>query len=159
VAPPHIVFAVLPLSLFLFKLVKMFSLYRLRLAASLRQSLAAGLAGLSLSHTIARAILAGFITRHIGFFRTPKCASSNRVLQALLDTREELLFLVALGLSAIMVLQRPDGEMLDIRVWSLVLLVQAIPYAAAGLVSFLSGLPGLPAALIGPMQELTDQRA
>lgn len=159
VAPPHIVFAVLPLSLFLFKLVKMFTLYRQRLAASLRQSLAAGLAGLSLSHTIARAILAGFITRHIGFFRTPKCAATNRVLQALQDTREELLFLVALGLAAIMVLQRPDGGMLDIRVWSLVLLVQAIPYAAAGLVSFISGLPGLPAALIGPMQELTDQRA
>lgn len=159
VAPPHIVFSVLPLTLFLFKLVKMFSLYRQRLAASPRQSLAAGLAGLALSHTIARAILAGFITRHIGFFRTPKCASTNRVLQALMDTREELLFLVALGLSAVMVLQRPDGGMLDIRVWSLVLLVQAIPYAAAGVVSFLSGLPGLPATLIGPMQELTDQRA
>jgi exo-beta-1,3-glucanase (GH17 family)/cellulose synthase/poly-beta-1,6-N-acetylglucosamine synthase-like glycosyltransferase len=157
VAPPHVVFAVLPLSLFVFKLIKMLSLYRLRLAASIRQSLAAGLAGLSLSHTIARAILAGFVTRHIGFFRTPKCASSNRIVRALLDAREELLFLVALGLAAFMVLQRPDSDMLDIRVWALVLLVQAIPYAAAGLVSLISGMPGLPAGLIGPMQKMSDQ--
>ena len=80
------------------------------------------------------------------------------MLQALLDTREELLFLVALVLAAVMVLQRPDGGMLDIRVWSLVLLVQGVPYAAAGLVSLISGMPGLPASLIGQMRQLTDQR-
>jgi len=155
VAPPHIVFAILPLALFVFKLVKMLTLYRQRLAASLIQSVAAGLCGLALSHTISRAILAGFITRHIGFFRTPKCARTHRLVRALQDAREELLILVALGLSAWAVLQRPDGAMLDIRVWSLVLAVQGIPYAAAVLVSLISGLPRLPAKPIGPMRPIT----
>ena len=84
--------------------------------------------------------------------------SAGMDLRALLDAREELLILVALVLAAFTVLQRPDSDMLDIRVWAVVLLVQSIPYAAAGLVSLISGMPGLPAGLIGPMQKLSDRR-
>ena len=53
-------FSVLPLSLFAFKLVKMVHLYRTRVGANLSQTLAAGIAGLSRSHTIGSAIVAGF---------------------------------------------------------------------------------------------------
>jgi cellulose synthase/poly-beta-1,6-N-acetylglucosamine synthase-like glycosyltransferase len=155
VAPPHIIFAVLPLTLFLFKISKMFFLYRLRVGASLRQSLAAGLAGLALSHVIARAMLTGFVTRHIGFFRTPKRAQAHGVLQALLDAREELLFLAAMLLAAFAVTQRIDGDMLDIRIWSLMLLIQGVPYAAAGLLSLISAAPRLPGGLVGAMHRLT----
>jgi hypothetical protein len=49
---------------------------------------------------------------------------------------------------------RPDGDMLDIRVWSAVLIMQCVPYAAAVLVSLISGLPQLPARLIGVMRSL-----
>ena len=42
--------------------------------------------------------------------------------------------------------------MLDVRVWSLMLLMQGIPYAAAGLVSLISAAPRLPGWLIGPMR-------
>lgn len=157
VAPPHIIFAVLPLTLFVFKSLKMFFLYRQRLSANLRQSLAAGLAGLALSHVIARAMLTGFITRGVGFFRTPKRAKANALLQALIDSREELLFLVALALAAYTVVKRPDGTMLDIRVWSLVLWVQCVPYTAAVLVSLISGMPWLPAKLIGKMRPLASE--
>ena len=154
VAPPHIIFAILPLTLFVFKSLKMFFLYRRRVAANMRQSLAAGLAGLALSHVIAQAMLTGFITRGIGFFRTPKRAKANALLQALLDSREELLFLIALVLAAYAVLQRPDGVMLDIRVWALVLSVQSVPYAASVLVSLISGMPWLSARLVGKMRPL-----
>ena len=155
VAPPHVIFAVLPLTLFGFKMSKMFFLYRLRVRASLRQSLAAGLAGLALSHVIARAMLTGFITRRIGFFRTPKKAAAHGVFQALVDAREELLFLAAMLLAAFAVTQRIDGDLLDVRVWSLMLLVQGIPYAAAGLLSLISAAPSLPGRLVGPMHRLT----
>lgn len=158
VAPPNMLFAVLPLALFGFKLAKTFFLYRLRVAATLRQSLAAALAGLALSQVIARAMLTGFVSQRIGFFRTPKHAMSNSALRALLDAREELLFLLALMMAAIAVLWRPDGDMLDIQVWVLVLAVQSIPYAAAVLVALISGLPRLPAWLVGPMGELTQKR-
>ena len=154
VAPPHIIFAVLPLTLFAFKISKMFFLYRARVQASLRQSIAAGLAGLALSHVIARAMLTGFITRRIGFFRTPKRAEAHGVMQALLDAREELLFLAAMLLAAFAVTRRLDGDMLDVRVWAVMLLVQGIPYAAAGLVSLISAAPRLPGTLVGPMRRL-----
>ena len=156
VTPPHVVFAVLPLALFVFKMAKMFFLYRLRVAASLRQSLAAGLAGLALSHVIARAMLTGFVTRRIGFFRTPKRAKSNTVWHALLDSREEALFLAALLLAVLGVLWRPDGDMFDIQVWALVLAVQSVSYAAAVVVAMISGMPRLPASLIGAMGRLAQ---
>lgn len=158
VAPPHPIFAALPLSLFTFKIAKMFFLYRLRVAATLRQSLAAGLAGLALSHVIARAMLTGFVTRRVGFFRTPKHASANAVLRALLDSREEMLFLIALALAVFAVLTGPDGEMFDVQIWALVLAVQAVSYAAAMVVALISGLPRLPATLIGSMRHLTQDR-
>ncbi len=156
-APPHLIFAALPLALFVFKILKLFFLYQLRVQAGLRQSLAAGLAGLALSHVIARAMLTGFITRSIGFFRTPKQAASHGFWRALADAREELVFLVALTLGAYAVLMRIDGELLDVRVWSLMLLVQGVPYAAAVLVSLLSAMPRLPGRLIGRMGELKQQ--
>jgi len=153
-SPPHIVFACLPVVLFFFKSLKMFFLYRRRVTATRLQSIAAGLAGLALSHTIARAMLTGFITRRIGFFRTPKNAQANAFFKALGDAREELLFALALGLAITGVLLRKDGDMLDIRIWSLVLAIQAIPYTASVVVSLISGLPRLPAKLVGTMAPL-----
>ena len=47
-SPPHIIFMVLPVVLFLFKILKMFFLYRHSIGATLRQSIAAGIAGLAL---------------------------------------------------------------------------------------------------------------
>ncbi|WP_078120863.1 glycosyltransferase [Thiosocius teredinicola] len=156
-APPHVIFAVMPLALFLFKVSKMFFLYRHRVQAGFRQSIAAGLAGLALSHTIARAMLTGFITRKIGFFRTPKNADAHSLLRALLDAREELMFLTALWLGAYAALQRPDGDMLDVRIWALMMVVQSIPYAAAALMSLISAAPKLPGWLVGRMRALSHQ--
>lgn len=160
VAPPHIIFACLPVFLFLFKMVKMFFLYRNRVTATRNQSIAAGLAGLSLSHTIARAMLTGFITSRIGFFRTPKNARANALVRALGDAREELLFVIAFAVSVYAVLS-PEGatSMLDVRIWALVLTIQSIPYLAAVLVSLISGMPWLSAKEVGgampPLNELT----
>ena len=159
VAPPHVVFAVLPLSLFAFKIAKMFFLYKLRVRASLRQSLAAGLAGLALSHVIARAMLTGFVTRGVGFFRTPKRAKANGLIRALLDAREELLFLAGTLLAAYAVTLRIDGALLDVRIWSLMLVVQSVPYAAAVLLSMISAAPRLPGGLVGAMRRLTHHHA
>ncbi len=153
VPPPNILFALLPVSLFIFKLVKMLFLYRRRVAATLRQSMAASLAGLALSHTIARATLTGLITRRIGFFRTPKFASKSALLRSLMDAREEALFLLALSLAiASLFLARPDSDMMDIHVWALVLGVQGTPYLAAVLVALIGGIPKLPARLVGAMK-------
>ncbi len=158
-APPLIMIAIIPLALFVFKVTKSLFLYRRRVVATWRQSLAAGIAGLALSHTIARAIWTGFVTHKLGFFRTPKLAQAPALIRAFAEVREELLFLTALWMGAAFVLLRDDADMLDVRVWSGVLLVQSVPYLAAVLVSLISAWPKLPATLVGTMAEIRPNRA
>jgi hypothetical protein len=151
---PLPVFAALPLALFVFKLLKMFFLYRRRVSATVRQSIAAALAGLALSHTIARAMLNGLVSSKLGFFRTPKQAQHHGLLRAIGDAREESLLMITLLLSATVIMLQ-QGEILpDARIWSVVLLLQAIPYMAALLLSVISAFPSLPASLVGTMGEL-----
>jgi len=151
-APPHPVFVLLPLTLFAFKVSKLLVLYRWRVGASLRRSLGAGLSGLALSHVIARAMLAGCVTRGVAFYRTPKGKAGSGVWRALRDVREELLLLIALLLGAYAVLLRSDGDLVDVKLWATLLGVQALPYAAAVLVSLISAAPRLPGRWIGRPQ-------
>ncbi|MGA7979091.1 MAG: glycosyltransferase [Chromatiaceae bacterium] len=152
--PPLVTLAAIPLVLFAFKLTKSYLLYRRRMTATYRQSFAAGLAGLALSHTISRAVWKGLVSSKLGFFRTPKLAQAPALIRALADAREELLVLIALWMAAALVLLRDDGDMLDVRLWSAVLFVQGIPYLATLLASLASSLPRLPARLVGPMGEI-----
>lgn len=156
-APPHPIFVALPMSLFVFKLTKLFFLYRWRVGASLRESLSAGLAGLALSHVIARAMLTGFVNRGIGFFRTPKKVAAHGLVRALLDAREELLFFTALLVGATAVLWREDGDLLDVRLWAAMLVIQGVPYAASGLLSIVSAAPRLSGRLVGAVSRPVTQ--
>ena len=156
VTPPYMTIALIPLVLFVFKISKSFLLYRRRVIATLRQSFAAGLAGLALSHTIARAMFGGLFSGKLGFYRTPKLAQAPAFIKALADAREEALFVIAFWLAAGLMMLRYDSYMLDLRVWVAVLLVQSIPYFAAVVVSLISAAQSLPAQLVGPMQDMTD---
>ena len=154
--PPLMIFAVLPLALFGFKVLKLLTLYRRRVRATARQSVGAALAGLALSHTIARAMLTGLFTRKIGFFRTPKMANAPALLRALADASEEGLLCVAMWLGAWSALHVQDATILDVRIWSLVLVVQSLPYVAAVLLSLISALRKLPARLVGVMSPIQE---
>lgn len=146
---PLVMFSVLPLSLFVFKLSKMVYLYRSRVKANLRQTLAAAIAGLALSHTVGLATLKGLFTDNMPFLRTPKMTRPSALLQALAAVREESLMLLSLLAVATMLLLIPrEYGSPDLRIWSLVLLIQAIPYAAAVFVSFVSAFHW-PARLLG----------
>jgi exo-beta-1,3-glucanase (GH17 family)/cellulose synthase/poly-beta-1,6-N-acetylglucosamine synthase-like glycosyltransferase len=153
---PLPLFAVLPLVLFLFKLLKMFFLYRRRVSATVRQSVAAAVAGLALSHTIARAIVQGLFTSSLPFFRTPKRVRHTGLSKALADAREEVLFLLALCLAAGTIYWRQGADLPDARIWSMVLLLQSIPYASALLVSIVSAFPRLPSRIVGVMAAMQD---
>lgn len=149
VDPPLVVFSILPLCLFAFKMGKLFYLYRTRVDATLSQTLAASVAGLALSHTIAKAVISGLITtRDKPFFRTPKMAGPSALTQALAASLEELLLLGALlsAASAIGLLQKMDT--LDMNLWVIVLLVQSLPYAATLFVALVSGFPRLSSRLV-----------
>jgi len=152
VQPPLVIFAVLPLSLFVFKLVKLLHLYRTRVGANLRQTIAAALAGLGLAHTIGAAMLSGLVKSDRPFFRTPKQAQRHALGQALASAREEAFLMIGMWFAAFGVSQIPnlDGDLPgllgspDLSVWVAVLLIQSVPYAAAVIVSIINAfaLPG-----------------
>jgi exo-beta-1,3-glucanase (GH17 family)/cellulose synthase/poly-beta-1,6-N-acetylglucosamine synthase-like glycosyltransferase len=146
--PPLVILSAMPLALFIFKMAKMFYLYRSRVNATVTQTIASAVAGLSLSHTIAKAILYGFVTKSIPFFRTPKIVRGRPFWHALQSAREEALIMVALLSAAYAVVQRQGSETPDVLVWVMVLLVQSIPYQAAVIMSIISTFAQLPSRLI-----------
>ncbi len=149
VDPPLMVFSVLPLSLFMFKLVKLVHLYTHRVGMSLRQTLAAAISGLGLAHTIGLAVLKGLFTRNEPFFRTPKKTGPHRLVSALGAAREETLLMLALLTCVFGIRSIPnDMASTDLTVWLAALQIQSIPYAAALLVSLASAFR-LPASLLG----------
>ncbi|MDX1491823.1 MAG: glycosyltransferase [Pseudohongiellaceae bacterium] len=137
--PPLIMFSLLPIVLFGFKLTKVIYLYRRRIKASVRQTLAAAVAGLSLSHTVGLAIIKGLLVKDMPFFRTPKCAKRSALGQAFSAVKQELfLFLALLSAATVLfVLPREYGSP-DLLVWILALVVQSVPYGAAVFVSIVS---------------------
>ncbi|HSO20482.1 MAG TPA: hypothetical protein VLT88_13550, partial [Desulfosarcina sp.] len=119
-----------------------------RVDATLGQTLAASLAGLALTHTIAKAVLAGLITRNRPFFRTPKMAGASALARALAASLEEILLGAALLGAAAAIGTMQPMETLDMNLWVIVLLVQSIPYVATLLVALISGFPRISARLV-----------
>jgi exo-beta-1,3-glucanase (GH17 family)/cellulose synthase/poly-beta-1,6-N-acetylglucosamine synthase-like glycosyltransferase len=148
--PPLMMYSVLPLSLFTFKLAKLAHLYQVRVGANVRQTFAAAIAGLALTHTIGTAVLKGLFTRGEPFFRTPKNAGSQRVVQALAAARDESVIMLGLWLSAWGVSHSTTYQTRgpDRIAWVVVLLIQSVPYLSSLLVSLTSAFP-LPAKLLG----------
>jgi cellulose synthase/poly-beta-1,6-N-acetylglucosamine synthase-like glycosyltransferase len=141
VDPPLVIFSMLPLALFVFKVGKLFYLYRTRVGSTIGQTLAAAVAGLALSHTIAKAVWAGFIKKDKPFYRTPKLVRKSALFKSLAVSIEELLLIGALlsAATAISVVQKM--ETLDIILWVVVLVVQSLPYAAAVIMALVSAMP------------------
>ena len=146
--PPLIIFSLLPLALFAFKSAKQFYLYQTHVNAGIWRTLSATLAGLALSHTISRAILAGFVKKNKPFFRTPKLTERLSFSSALIVVYEEvimmLMFMTAIVGVAIAHAQSRTNLLLsdydspDLLLWLLVLCVQTLPYMAAVIMSLLS---------------------
>lgn len=158
--PPMMMFSVLPLTLFAFKLAKLAHLYASRMGANVRQTLAAALAGLALSHVVSVAVVQGLLTRHQPFFRTPKVKQPHALIEGFVAARAETAWMIALVLAAIgltgqftiapgVVVGIPEElKAPDVSLWVAVLLIQALPYAASLLMSLISAL-SLPARWLG----------
>lgn len=136
--PPEVMMTLLPIGFFLFKITKLLILYRWRMQAHIAQSIGAAIAGLAVSHTIARAMLAGLTTTGIGFSRTPKMGNAHGLVLAILDAREEALIGVALILAAISIGARDDAYLIDTKLWIALLFIQSVPYVSAVLLSIIS---------------------
>ncbi|MES2817876.1 MAG: glycosyltransferase [Pseudomonadota bacterium] len=141
VDPPLLIFAIPPLALFVFKVAKILFLYQRAVGVNLKDACAAALAGLALSHTIAKAVLYGLFTSSIPFFRTPKMASNHGIMVALAEAREEVFIMLLLWGAAIGIGFVQGFPSADVKFWVVMLLVQSLPYLAALVMALLSSLP------------------
>jgi cellulose synthase/poly-beta-1,6-N-acetylglucosamine synthase-like glycosyltransferase len=143
VDPPLPLFVMPPLMLFAFKLGKLVHLYRRGVGASWRQTASAALAGLALSHTIAKAVVAGCLTRNQPFICTPKMKTASPLLRALASAQEEAALLLLLWSLVFGLSRLPGAEGGDMRLWMAMLVVQSLPYLAAVTTAMISALPGV----------------
>jgi len=149
---PLLAFSVLPITFFMFKMAKLFHLYRQQIGASMIQILAAAIAGLSLSHTIGQAMLYGLLTNNQPFIRTPKRSNPSALRSAFTSAYEETLILVAFVLAILTLNSIPRVDSPDYRMWIVLLGMQCIPYAATLVTSLISVSP-IPARWIGQIIE------
>ncbi len=158
---PLAVFLVPTLGLFLFKVAHALILYRARVKCSFLQSLAASVAGMGLTHTIARAIFTGLLQPSHPFLRTPKGEGRQALLKGFIMAWEETQIFLLLLVSAIASFwffgpHNPEGTL-----WAVLLLVQSIPYGAALATSMASCMPRLDLVLpkLAAMPRLLTARA
>ncbi|MAB97679.1 MAG: beta-(1-3)-glucosyl transferase, partial [Pseudomonadaceae bacterium] len=141
VDPPLLIFAIPPLALFVFKIGKILFLYQRNVGVNLKDAFCAAVAGLALSHTIAKAVLYGAFTTSIPFFRTPKMRSSHGFMVALAEAREEVFLMLLLWGAAAGIALVQGLPSADVKFWITTLLVQSLPYLAALIMAMLSSLP------------------
>ena len=137
---PPAEFIVPTIGIFVFKLVYSFGLYFDRVRCTFRQSVGAALAGLALTYTVGRAVIYGLLTSRLPFMRTPKMDERATLGMALGMARAEAVLAVLLWLGAA-VLWLTSGQLdPEARLWSLFMVVQSLPYAAAVYVSIVNAL-------------------
>jgi len=105
-----------------------------------RQSLGASLAGLALTYTVGRAVLYGLATSRLPFMRTPKMDERATLGMALGMARGEAVLTILLWLAALVLWSNVGAIDPEARLWSLFMVVQSLPYAAAVLVSVINAL-------------------
>ncbi len=140
-------FFILPtVGVFIAKIVHHIFLYTTRVKCGWKQRLLSAVAGMGLTYAIAWAMWQGIFTKHTPFMRTPKMAEKVGLKDAVKMTLEETSLMLLHWLAALAVLI-PGHNYYDpeIRLWSVVLVVQSMPFLAALVASIISTLPSRPA--------------
>lgn len=129
------------LGTFAFKIIHAMWLYKSKVPCSLPQRIAAALAGMALTHTIACAVFKALFTSNQPFLRTPKAENKPAFIKGVLMAREELLILIALWMACMGVAWRYDLHNPEAFLWAAVLVILSLPYVAALICSLMSVIP------------------
>ena len=128
---PMYLFLVPLIGFFLFKAAFGIILYRVRVPCSWRDTLAASVASMGLSHAIARGIFLGLWKKKGEFVRTAKSRRIGRKPSAFVSVSEELLLFLALLACIAGMINSTGINYVEGRLWIAILAAQAIPYASA----------------------------
>jgi len=127
--------------MFAFKWLHFLSLYRARVGCSFVERMGAALAGMALTHTVARAVIQGIFTSQMPFLRTPKCKHRPAWIQAIAMAQEEALMAILLWFLAANLWIFYGSKDPESGIWIAAVLVQSLPYLSAVSQSVLSVVP------------------
>lgn len=133
--------AAVALALFVVKVSKTLWLYPYRVKSGVLGAISASIAGLSLSHTVARAVLSGTFTSGKPFLRTPKLENAALFSQVVAVAWEEIALLTLLLWSIFATYEVRGLDDPSAIVWMAMLAIQALPYAATLAMAIISVLP------------------
>ncbi|HEY0877096.1 MAG TPA: glycosyltransferase family 2 protein [Zeimonas sp.] len=139
--------ALFMMPLFVFFVVKVLFgplLYARRVRCTASDIVGSALAGMALSHAIARGIFSGLAFRRAVFEITRKASGKDAktaVARPALAVREEAFLFAGLVVCAVGVLLTQAGRQLEATMWTTILLLQSLPYAAALTCNALARVP------------------
>ncbi len=140
----------LPLDLFIYPILGFFVfkaafgiiLYRVRVPCSWKDTLAASIASMGLSHAIARGIYLGLWKKHGEFVRTAKSRRMSKRPNPFAAVTEELLMFIAIALGIGGMAHAVGINYLEGKLWIAILCAQAIPYFSALIGAWVAGRAG-----------------
>jgi exo-beta-1,3-glucanase (GH17 family)/cellulose synthase/poly-beta-1,6-N-acetylglucosamine synthase-like glycosyltransferase len=140
VAAPMPALSAAALALFFAKTFKTFLLYPPKVRSGYKGALMASVAGLALTHSVAKAVIAGLFTSGKPFLRTPKCADPALLSQALRVVWQETTLLVFCVLAIVSVGVVHGIDDFPATLWMVMLGVQSLPYLATVVTATLSAV-------------------
>jgi cellulose synthase/poly-beta-1,6-N-acetylglucosamine synthase-like glycosyltransferase len=141
--PPPSELILATLAIFAFKVFKTVYLYLFKIKASPGRTLGAVIAGMALSHTVARAVMTGAWTTGRPFIRTPKSENRPQIVQAFAAASEEAWLMLALWMAAAAVAVTQGRLFPAAMLFSAALVVQSVPYLASVALSIINAVPGV----------------
>ncbi len=118
------------MALFATKLIKTLMLYPPKVGSGFKGAVVASVAGLSLTHSVGKAVWTGLFTSGKPFLRTPKCADSASFTQVLRVVWQEALLCALLIMAMISMAFDRGFQDPAVTMWMVMLGVQSLPYVA-----------------------------
>jgi len=151
---PMMVLSGAAIALFAAKTAKTLLLYPKKVRSGVKGALYASIAGLALTHTVAKAMWSGLLTSRKPFLRTPKCEDSASLSQVLRLAWQEttLLALCVIAIIGTMISRGFDDP--AALLWMCMLAIQSLPYLATVVTALLSAQSNArrkPATMIVPV--------
>jgi exo-beta-1,3-glucanase (GH17 family)/cellulose synthase/poly-beta-1,6-N-acetylglucosamine synthase-like glycosyltransferase len=126
------------MALFATKLLKTLLLYPPKVGSGFKGAFVASVAGMSLTHTVGKAVWTGLLTSGKPFLRTPKCANPASFTQVLRVVWQEAVLLALLVIAMISMGFDRGFQDPAVSLWMVMLGVQSLPYLATMVTAVIS---------------------
>lgn len=126
------------MALFVAKTLKTLLLYPQKVGSGVKGAVVASVAGLALTHTVGKAVIAGLFTSGKPFLRTPKCENPADFAQVLRAVWQEATLFGLCGTAVVAMMFERGFEDPAATLWMTMLVIQSLPYAATVATAWIS---------------------